>query len=100
MKGPKALRIILSNSSANSIVTRWVAFVSVCLGATQRISLSVLARNPHKGHEHGISRETGSEKGKGGSKEDRESQLTKEGRREQSAWDSRPEKDTVSRRRQ
>ena len=62
-------------------VTRWVALVSVCVVATQRISLSVLARNPHKGPE----RETGSGGGKEGPRDDRESQLTKEGRREQSA---------------
>ena len=62
-------------------MTRWLAFVSVCVGATQRIFLSVLARNPHKVPEH----ETGIGGGKEGPREDRESQLTKEGRREQSA---------------
>ena len=47
-----------------------------------------------------ISCEIGSGWGKEGPREDRESQLTKEGRREQSAWDRCPDKDTVSRRRQ
>ena len=51
-------------------VTQWVAFISVCVGAGQRISLSVLARNPHKESE--IFRETGSEGGKEGHREDRE----------------------------
>ena len=51
-----------------SIVTRWVAFVSVCVGVGQRIPLSVLARNPHKGPEGEISRKTGN------GREDRESQ--------------------------
>ena len=78
------------------LVTQWVAFVSICVGATQRISLSVLAWNPHKGPE----RKTGSGGGKEGPREDRESQLTKVDRREQLAWDSCPEKDTVDRRRQ
>ena len=50
--------------------------------------------------ELGIAHETGSGRGKEGPREDRESQLTKEGRREQSAWDSCPEKDTVGWRRQ
>ena len=77
-------------------MTRWVAFVSVCVGATQRIFLSVLERNPHKEPEC----ETGSGGGKEGPREDKENHLTKEGRREQSAWDSGPEKDTVDRRRQ
>ncbi len=44
-------------------------------------SLSVLARNAQKGPEH----ETGSGGGKEGPREDRESQVTKERRREQSA---------------
>ena len=61
----------------------------VFIGATQRISLSVLTQNPHKGPEVEERRKV---PGK-----DRDSQLTKEGRREQSAWDSSPEKDTVSR---
>ena len=70
--------------------------ISVCVGATQRISLPVLARNPHKRPE----RETGSGGRTEGPKEDRESQLTKESRREQSAWDSGQEKDPVCRGRQ
>ena len=81
-------------------VTQWVAFISVCVGAGQRASMSVLTQNPHKGSEGEISRETGSGGGKERPWEDRESQSTKEGRREQSAWDSCPETDTISRKRQ
>ena len=51
---------------------------------------------PTQRAERRISHETGSGRGP---REDRESRLTKEDRREQSAWDSRPEKDTVGRRR-
>ena len=51
-------------------------FVLVPLGG----SFSVLARNPHKGSEH----ETGSGREKENPREE-DSQLTKEGRREQSA---------------
>ena len=47
-------------------MTRWMAFVSVGVGATQRILLSVLARNPHKGLAREISHETGRERGKQG----------------------------------
>ena len=75
-------------------------FASLCVGATQTISMSVLARNPHKGPEGEISRETGSEGEKEGPREDRGSQLTKKGWREQSASDSCSENDTVGRRRQ
>ena len=66
-------------------MTQEVAFISVCVGAGQRISLSVLTRNPHKWNVGDISCETGSEGGKEGHRKDRESQLTKEDRREQSA---------------
>ena len=57
----------------------------MCVCTGQRISLSVLARNPHKGPEGKISRETGSRRGEEGPRENRKSELTKEGRREQSA---------------
>ena len=60
--------------------------------------LFVLARNPQKGPEDEISRETGSGRGKEGQREDRE-QLTNQDKREQSAWDNCPENETVSRRR-
>ena len=40
-------------------MTRWVAFVSVGVGARQRTPLSVLVRSPHKGLERKISQETG-----------------------------------------
>ena len=40
-------------------MTRWVAFVSVGVGASQRIPLSVLTRNPHIGLAREISHETG-----------------------------------------
>ena len=73
-----------------------MAFISICVGATQRITLSVLARNPHKGPE----RKTRSGGGKECPREDRESQLTKESRREKSVWDSYPKKDTVGKRKQ
>ena len=63
---------VLSIISLFITVTLWVASVSLCVGASQRIPLSVLARNP---------RETGSGRGKGDPREDRESQLTKETRR-------------------
>ena len=63
-------------------------------------SVSILARNSHKGPEGEISRETGSGGGKVGPRKNKESELTKEGRREQSACDSCPEKDTVGRRKQ
>ena len=48
------------------IVTRWVAFVSVDVGvgASQRIPLSVLARNPHKRLAREISHKTGRRRGK------------------------------------
>ena len=38
-------------------MTLWVASISLCVGASQRIPLSVLARNPHKGLVHEISHE-------------------------------------------
>ena len=54
-----------------------MASICFCFGAkpTQRV-------------ERRISSETRSGQGKEGPREDRESQLTKEGRREQSAWDT------------
>ena len=65
--------------------------------------MSVLARNPHKGPGGEISRETRNGGGKKGPREgrerERESQLSKLGRIDQSACDSSPEKDTVGRRR-
>ena len=53
-------------------VTRWVAFVSVGVGASQRIPLSVLARNPHKDLSRKISHEIGRERGKEGPKDRRQ----------------------------
>ena len=47
-------------------MTGWVAFVSVGVGASQRIPLSVLVRNPHKEPVREISHETGSGGGKEG----------------------------------
>ena len=65
-------------------VTLCLTFVKlVCVGASQRIPLSALARNPHKGPEREIFHETGSGQGKESPREDRESELTKESRREQ-----------------
>ena len=49
-----------------SVVTQWVAFVSVGVGASQKIPSSVLARNPHRGLMREISHETGRERGKEG----------------------------------
>ena len=47
-------------------MTRWVVFVSLCVGvgASQRIPLTVLAWNPHKGLAREISHETGRGRGK------------------------------------
>ena len=42
-----------------TIETRWMAFVSVGVGASQTIPLSVLQRNQHKGLAREISHETG-----------------------------------------
>ena len=50
----------------NIVVTIWVESVSVGVGASQRIPLSVLARNPHKGLVREISHETERERGKNG----------------------------------
>ena len=47
-----------------SSVILWVATVSVGVGASQRIPLSVLARNRHKGPVREISHETGSSQGR------------------------------------
>ena len=53
-------------------VTRWVVSVSLCVGASQRIPLSVLVRNALKGPERETSCETASARGKEGLREDRE----------------------------
>ena len=85
-------------SEFKSCVTPQVAFIFVCVGASQRIFLPVLKRNPHKGHESEISLETGNGEGKEGPREDRESELTKHDRRDPSAWESNQEKeDTINR---
>ena len=55
----------------------------MCVCTGQRISLSVLARNQHKGPESEISRETRNGGGKEAPREGRESHLRKEGRCEQ-----------------
>ena len=55
---------------------------------------------PRQRTEGEISRETGSGGGKEGPREDRENQLTEQGRRDQLAWYSCPENETVGRRRQ
>ena len=59
-------------------------FVSVCVDATQTISLSFLARNPHKGPEDEISCESESGGGKEGPREDRESSWQR--RAEENSW--------------
>ena len=55
-------------------LTRWVAFVSVSVGvgASQRITLSVLARSPHKGLVRKISHKTGRGRGKEAPRENKE----------------------------
>ena len=61
------------------VVTRWLAFVSmvVGVGSSQRIPLSVLTRNPHKGLAREISHETGRGREKEGPRVKRRSQSTK-----------------------
>ena len=72
--------------------------VGVCVPV--RESLCLLWRETHtKGLRVISPARPEAEKGRKVPKKDRESQLTKEGRREQSAWDSCPEKNTVSWRR-
>ena len=61
-----------------------MAFVSVGVDATQRIPLSILAENPHKGLAREIFHET--ERGRG-----------KEGPRDQSAGERAEEKESVKR---
>ena len=41
-----------------------IRYVSVCAGASQRILLSLLARNPYKGPTREISHETGKDEGR------------------------------------
>ena len=66
----------------------WVCVcVYVCVYAGQTISLSVLARNPNKGIELEISRETGAVRGEEGPREDRGS--VGEGRRRETVDISR-----------
>ena len=87
-------------------VTQWVAFVSVSVGVgdSQRIPLSVLARNPHKGLACEISHETGRRRGRARS-QDRPGQLTEKkkagnravDRRKQSTEQSSQQEKGVSR---
>ena len=60
-------------------VTRWVAFVSVGVHVSQRILLSVLARNSHKGLVHETSHETGTGGEKEGPRKDRRRTHSAEG---------------------
>ena len=76
----------------HSMTLCWAFVVLVYVGASQRIPLSALSRNPHKGPEREISRETGNGQVKEGPKEDRKSWLTKESRSRQSGDESRAEK--------
>ena len=55
----------------------------MCVGASQIIPLSVLARNPHKGPVHEISQETGSRRGKEGPRETRIGQSRGKGHSQQ-----------------
>ena len=75
------LIITLEILRRNFYVTRWVVFFSVGVGASQIISLSLLARNPHKGPAREISHED-------------------EGRKVPEAVWRKEQKDTVSRREQ
>ena len=52
-------------------------FVSVGVGTIQRIPLSVLARNPHKGLAREISHETGRGRGKEGYRDSRQERAVK-----------------------
>ena len=81
-------------------MTRWVAFVSVCVGvdASQRILLSVLARNPHKGLLREISDETAREGGKEGRRENRRNQSTDQSSYQERTVDRSRGKPTVKRR--
>ena len=58
-----------------------LASVSVSVGASQRIPLSVLAGHPHKGLVREISHETGRRRGKGGPRDSRQDRTVS--RREQ-----------------
>ena len=71
------------------------AFVSVCVGAGLRISLFW-----HETHTKGLKTRSPVRPEVEEGMKVSEKELTKEGRREQSAWDSCLEKDTVNRRRQ
>ena len=68
--------------------------IRFCLCGCHSRSLYVLARNPHKRPERGISSENVNGRGKEGPIEDKKSQLTKEGWREQSAEESRRDQST------
>ena len=82
VKDDGTLFIIFNRQLQNNAVTRCGAFVVwVCVGASQMTSLSLLARNPHKGLAREISHEIRSGRGK-------------EGLREQSAGESSQEKDS------
>ena len=73
------------------VIRCWAFIVSVCVGASQRILLSVLARNPKKGPAHEISHEPGSGWRKESPWEYRRSESAEGSRRELSAWYSSPE---------
>ena len=64
-------------------VTRWVAFVSACVGVgdSHRIPLSVLARNPHKELAREIFHETGRRRGKEGRRAEQGRRQNREGGR-------------------
>ena len=74
-------------------MTRWVAFVSVGVSASQRIPLSVLAQNPHKGFASKISHETR----RGGGKARSQNRAVE---RTERTGQSREQKRAVSRREQ
>ena len=61
------------------MMTRWVAFVSMGVGASQRIPFSFLARNPYKGLAHEISHETGRGRGEDNRQKRREGMSQQKG---------------------
>ena len=67
-----------------SVIRCWAFVVLVCVGASQTIPLSVLARNPHKGPV----RETGSRRGKEGPKEARKTVRRKSKEMTVRRWES------------
>ena len=77
---------------------RWHSFIWVWVCTSQRIPLSVLARNPHKGRAHEITYETGRRRGKARSQGRKQKKAVN--RTGQSAEGGSPQKRTLKRREQ